>query len=450
MVDSAFIDHYRCPPEFAQFGSTAILSAESGYFKFGTAIGYGRHADAQLSGNPPSDYPDLSNQASWDGRRINLPFDLSEVVANLQLERYQQASPRPLGRMLESRIAQRLYYSCRPLLPVGVRKHLQRARLKGWTRIPFPRWPIEDSVGSLLDRAMMARLSNSLESEIPFTWFWPDGASACVVMTHDVENERGLSYCEELMSLDEQFGVRAAFQLVPEGRYSVSDRVISQIRERGHEVNVHDLDHDGRLFESQSLFRERARKLNEYGRIFKSRGFRAAVMYRNQEWFDALQFAYDMSVPNVAHLEPQRGGCCTVMPYFVGNVLELPLTTIQDYSLFHILGDYSIDLWKQQIDLIMSKHGLITFNTHPDYLIPRRARAVYEELLDYLRELRARHHLWMALPADVDRWWRNRRRLEVVAAESSWIIRGEDNQRARLALASIRSDRLEYSVGRNS
>ena len=60
-----------------------------------------------------------------------------------------------------------------------------------------------------------------------------------------------------------------------------------------------------------------------------------------------------MSVPNVAHLEPQRGGCCTVMPYFIGDILELPLTTTQDYSLFHILGDYSIALWKQQIELIL-------------------------------------------------------------------------------------------------
>ena len=64
-------------------------------------------------------------------------------------------------------------------------------------------------------------------------------------------------------------------------------------------------------------------------------------MYREQQWFDAFDFSYDMSVPNVAHLEPQRGGCCTVMPYFVGDLLELPLTTVQDYSLFHILNDYS-------------------------------------------------------------------------------------------------------------
>ena len=75
-------------------------------------------------------------------------------------------------------------------------------------------------------------------------------------------------------------------------------------------------------------------------------------MYREQEWFDAFDFSFDMSVPNVAHLEPQRGGCCTVMPYFIGDVLELPLTTTQDYSLFHILGDYSTTLWKRQIRLI--------------------------------------------------------------------------------------------------
>ena len=37
-------------------------------------------------------------------------------------------------------------------------------------------------------------------------------------------------------------------------------------------------------------------------------------MYRNQDWYDVFEFSYDMSVPNVAHLDPMRGGCCTVMP----------------------------------------------------------------------------------------------------------------------------------------
>ncbi|MFL4245770.1 hypothetical protein, partial [Escherichia coli] len=82
-------------------------------------------------------------------------------------------------------------------------------------------------------------------------------------------------------------------------------------------------------------FLERAKEINRYAREFQCGGFRSGAMYREQQWYDAFEFSYDMSVPNVAHLEPQRGGCCTVMPYFIGKILELPLTTIQDYSLFH-------------------------------------------------------------------------------------------------------------------
>src|SRR5204862_5762605 len=130
----------------------------------------------------------------------------------------------------------------------------------------------------------------------------------------------------------------------------------------------------------------------------------SGAMYREQTWYDALEFQFDMSVPNVAHLEPQRGGCCTVMPYFIGRVLELPLTTTQDYSLFHILDDYSTTLWKRQIDRIRSMHGLVSVIAHPDYLQGRRARDVYAALLAHLARLRSEAKLWIALPGEVNRW----------------------------------------------
>src|SRR6202044_3549323 len=117
-------------------------------------------------------------------------------------------------------------------------------------------------------------------------------------------------------------------------------------------------------------------------------------MYRNQDWYPAFDFSYDMSVPNVAHLEPQRGGCCTVMPFFVGEILEPPLTTTQDYSLFYILNDHSINLWKTQLDLIRKRNGLMSFISHPDYLINRNNRQVYETLLDYLQQMVARESVW--------------------------------------------------------
>jgi hypothetical protein len=169
-------------------------------------------------------------------------------------------------------------------------------------------------------------------------------------------------------------------------------------------------------------------------------------MYREQSWFGAFDFSYDMSVPNVAHLEPQRGGCCTVMPYFIGRLLELPLTTTQDYSLFHVLNDYSTTLWEHQIARIRSMNGLISFITHPDYLIEKRARDVYVKLLGHLSRLRANGDLWIALPADVDRWWRNRQQMTLIHRGGSWIVEGPDSDRARVAYASLKGDRVVYSL----
>ena len=153
-----------------------------------------------------------------------------------------------------------------------------------------------------------------------------------------------------------------------------------------------------------------------------------------------------MSVPNVAHLDPQRGGCCTVMPYFIGRILELPLTTTQDYTLFHILNDYSIELWKRQIGLILEQHGLVSFVTHPDYLIPKRALATYLALLEYLSQLRSEGKIWMTLPGEVDAWWRQRSRMRLKYSEGKWRIEGEGNQRARLAYARLEGEALVYRV----
>src|SRR5207247_11340884 len=152
------------------------------------------------------------------------------------------------------------------------------------------------------------------------------------------------------------------------------------------------------LFDDRGRFLRRAERINDSAKRYGALGFRSAVLYRNTDWYDAFEFSYDMSVPNVAHLDPQRGGCCTVMPYFIGRVLEQPLTTTQDYTLFHILNDYSIELWKRQIGLILEQHGLVSFVTHPDYLIPKRALATYLALLEYLSQLRSEGKIWMTLP----------------------------------------------------
>jgi hypothetical protein len=153
-----------------------------------------------------------------------------------------------------------------------------------------------------------------------------------------------------------------------------------------------------------------------------------------------------MSVPNVAHLDPQRGGCCTVMPFFIGNVLEIPLTTSQDYTLFHVLGERSIDLWKAQVDLILGKNGLMSFIVHPDYVIEHDTLSVYKGLLNYLRELREKTPIWSALPAEIDSWWRARSKMSVVREGNSWRVEGDDTKRAVLAYANIVNGKITYEL----
>jgi len=134
------------------------------------------------------------------------------------------------------------------------------------------------------------------------------------------------------------------------------------------------------------------------------------------------------------------------MPYFVGNLLELPVTTTQDYTLFHILRDYKADLWKTQIELIMDKHGLLSFIIHPDYVTTGPERKVFEALLSRLAELRRDEGVWIATPGEVNRWWRQRAGMRIVEDHEGVRIEGEGSERARIAYASAVDGRLAVTV----
>ena len=440
-MNECLIEYYRCPEEYLRFARQGPLSAETGYFRFGKdVICYGNCFGRPATTATGSLHDALSDVRSEDGT-VYLPFDPAQVAQNLRSELYIDEWR---GKTQMS-LAAKIYYFMRPALPVAVRRHLQKFHLRGWDTIPFPRWPVDCSVDLLFERLLLLALRASGAERIPFIWFWPEGSPSCALMTHDVETEKGRDFCRELMDLDDSFGIKSSFQVIPEQRYSVSPDFLSSIRDRGFEIVVHDLNHDGHLYHDRDQFRERASKINAYGRAYGANGFRAGVLYRKQLWYDALNFAYDMSVPNVAHLDPQHGGCCTVMPYFLGNILELPVTTTQDYTLFNILNDYSTDLWDRQIDLIMQRHGMMSFIVHPDYIATVRERKLYEQLLATLSRLRSQKGVWTTTPRELNCWWRQRAEMTLVEGGSGWRIEGDGKERARIAYASERDGRLEFT-----
>lgn len=440
-VSDALSQYYRCPELYARFGLKGDLSERRGFFRLGEQTVYGRCAGHAPANSPTEPLYDALQDADAESGTTELPFDPEEVIDNLRYERYCQNG----NSQIDSAIA-KLYYLVRPLMPVEVRKHLQKVRLDGWRDLPFPKWPVDRTVDQMAEQLLLLSLRAQGVDRIPFIWFWPDGAASCAVMTHDVETAAGRDFCSTLMDINDSFGIKSSFQVVPERRYEVPSSYLDSIRNRGFEINVQDLNHDGGLFRDRTEFLARAQKINSYGREFGAVGFRSAILYRRQEWYDALRFSYDMSVPNVAHLDPQRGGCCTVMPYYVGEILELPVTMTQDYSLFHILDDRSIDLWKQQSELIMQKHGLMNFIIHPDYITEARELKTYETLLSYLARLRSEQRVWIPLPREVDQWWRQRSQMKLVRRGDEWQIEGPGHERAQLAYASENNGQIEYTI----
>jgi hypothetical protein len=447
-MNGAVLDRYRCPEMLVNLTLAGHLSDEPGYFSFGQgSVCFGRSSagsPARVLGNG---LVDVSQHVSSDGSVLRLPFDPSETVDNLRRERYRLNGCADDRTILSSKAIRKAYYCFRPLLPVSVRKYAQRLSLRNWRALTFPAWPVDTTVERILERVLLLAMNAQGIKRIPFIWFWPEGASSCVVVTHDVETKAGVRFVGRLMDIDEAFGIKASFQFIPQKQYAVSEEFLSTIRCRGLELNVQDLTHDGDLFSDPQEFLRRARLINRFLREYGAQGFRAGRMYRNPDWYEALEISYDMSIPNVGHLEAQRGGCCTVFPYFIGRILELPLTTTQDYSLFHILGEYSIEVWRKQIALIMEKHGLVSFIVHPDYIIEGRALDVYKALLDYVARLREERNTWVALPGDVNRWWRERSQMRLVPGEGGlWRIAGPGHERARIAYASIRDGQLVYTV----
>ena len=447
MVSSILSDYYRVPDEGLARVCAPPLSGEDGFFLFGPdVICYGKSATGVSPEIENAGRFDASRNANLKNSEVHLPFNPVQVVENLLRERYVKQRPAKNGRMVDLPIVRSTYYAVRELLPVSIRKHLQKFYLGDWSRLLFPRWPVDFTVDTLHERILRLSMQANGIQRMPFIWFWPNGAPNALIVTHDVETAAGRDFTRELIDLDEAHGIRASFQVIPEKRYEVPDEYVALIRSRGFEFNIHDLNHDGQLYQERQLFLQRSKKINSYVKKFATNGFRAGVMYRNLDWYDAYEMSYDMSMPNVAHLEPQRGGCCTVFPYFVGKILEIPLTTCQDYSLFQILNDYSIDLWKQQLALLRKRNGLMSFIAHPDYLIDASARKVYESLLQYLQQMVQREKIWMALPGEVDRWWRARSQMHLVQADGRWTVEGFQSDQAKVAFAVLDGDNLRYEV----
>jgi hypothetical protein len=164
------------------------------------------------------------------------------------------------------------------------------------------------------------------------------------------------------------------------------------------------------LFADRASFVAQLPRIHQVMQEWGAVGFRSPATHREPAWMPELGCLYDSSFPDTDPFEPQPDGCCSIWPFFLGDLLELPITMPQDHTLFEILREGSIRRWVQKSEWLADNHGLINVLVHPDYLLSDRRLHLYERLLAHLVELSGG---WHVLPREVACWWRDRARPEL-------------------------------------
>ena len=307
------------------------------------------------------------------------------------------------------------YYALRPLLPRSVQLALRRAYTTRQAAREFPRWPIEPLLVDGQYAHMRRRLRDAGENRLQFVNFWPDGKRFCAVLTHDVECSKGIENIRRVLDLEQRHGFVSSWNFVAE-EYDIPAGLFDEIRAAGCEVGLHGIRHDGRLFSTRARFERDLPKLHGYLSAWQATGFRSPATLRNVDWIPEIGSAYDSSFPDTDPFEPRPGGCCSIFPFFIGEMVELPITLPQDHTLFEILRQRTISRWIEKSAWIIRHHGLVNIIIHPDYMLGEERLDHYEQFLLFLK---SQSGCWHALPREVADWWRTRALLTVDSVDTA-------------------------------
>ena len=141
-------------------------------------------------------------------------------------------------------------------------------------------------------------------------------------------------------------------------------------------------------------------------------------MLHNLAWLQDLDIQYDSSTFDTDPFEPQPDGVGTIYPFWVPSAngksgyVEIPYTLPQDFTLFVLMRQRNIDIWKRKLDWIASKGGMALVLTHPDFINPGNGRNGPEEYplkfySDLLKYVRGNYHgqYYHALPKDLVKFY---------------------------------------------
>ena len=299
------------------------------------------------------------------------------------------------------------YYQIKPLVPRRVQLAMRRALASMKLKTHANVWPIDERAAAP-----------------PAEWKgWPDGKRFAFLITHDIDTSKGQENCRPLVELERDMGFFGSYNFVPE-RYHVREDAEGLpyrqwIGSRGPrpesrwQVLQFSQDLPGAVTEDQP--------------VHKGLGFS-----RFPVPLDVAQSGLDprpghqVRLLHVRHrsFRTAAGRRRDDLPFLgpLGNgdegYVEIPYTLPQDFTLFVLLRQKNIDIWKRKLDWIVSKGGMALMLIHPDYINPgegrKRVRGISSEVLFRFPSIRPEYlqgQYYHVLPRDLARFWKENYRI---------------------------------------
>ena len=292
----------------------------------------------------------------------------------------------------------KIFYLVKPFVPRKIQILMRSFLIKQTAKRYETYWPILESAAIK-----------------PPDWVgWPDNKKFALILTHDVEHQKGYDSVLKLMQIEKELGFVSSFNFVPERDYKVEKSLLDTLKNNGFEYGVHGLYHDGKLFSSETEFLNRSRKINSYLNEWGAVGFRAPSMHHDLDLIGALDIQYDLSTFDTDPFEPQPDGVGTIFPFWVANqrhknggYVELPYTLPQDFTPYILLRHKSFRIWTSKVEWIARNNGMVLVNVHPDYIhfngtatgAEEYPEQLYRNFLKYLQE-NYKGQYWHVLPAE--------------------------------------------------
>lgn len=278
-----------------------------------------------------------------------------------------------------SRKPQRLFKLYASLAKYGIKPPVLLKKLRPVKQIPVhsdEAAALRIAFGSALSREKIAR------SKKP---------TPRIVFTHDVDSFDSMKRIQDVLEVEESFGVESCWFVV----FKVREAFFGRFPELAEKSFSHGFNHEGTLLASEKRMRE------ELAAGVWNEGFRAPWLHHSPEMFEVLSglgVKFDSSLPNFENVTPffPPGGCGEIIPFqLLGEdfkplgITEYPVTMVQDYAFYVRYNSSSreiLEYWQKRSDSLIERGGLVNLITHPDEKDTGSQAGLrnYERILEHL------------------------------------------------------------------